>query len=870
MPIKTKTRGSAQETSRSRAICTSILLGAAAVLPYCAGAPGALAQAAERSFSIPAQPLASALVQFSQVSGFQVIVGTNLVRELTSPAVSGTMSDRDALERLLSVSGLRYSITGGTVVISDQESTDLAPGATPDDGAVLLDTVIIAGGTVSMWDGSRAAVYETAGSVSHISGDTISAFRGTSPADILASDVTVLSGEARTSGSLNVNIRGLQGQGRTPVLVDGTLNQNTVYRGYQGASDRTFIDPDFIGGVSITRGASIGPGSAGAVGGKVEMNTISADDIVAPGRKVGARLKFGMSGNSSTPKPVGTIGRTIAWANAGYSYANDPEYRPGLLDMGGRSASIALAATSENFDIVLGYAWRDRGNYHVGTNGNGARTAVVCNGSSLDLYYFCQQSYPYMYGLGDASVAAGDEMFNTSEKTNSGLLKATWRFGDGHSLEFIASEYRSSFGENYPSDTTSYWTRYSSPAQRDLSFSELRRGALTWKWRPEGDLIDLRLSGWKTGLKDRASNADMKFTDTTGVDASNTSRLTLADRAVTLQYGLSWRKEETGPDAGFWTGMPGRHGSRRETSLFLRGEAELSDRLALNFGLAQQRVTLVDLWTMTAPATAEYRTSSHSLGVVYRTTPDLQLYANYTSAGRNPSLVEGTRGFGYSTNGVLRPERAKTFELGANLRREGLFRSDDLLNLKLTYFHNTVQDYISRQWINGSSMRMLNIDQAKFEGVELAGSYRTGSFTVDLSANYFVDMQFCRTAGSCVAQSLGADFATNHIPPKYSLGLTLTKTFLEERLALSTRITRFDERTIPAGPTSGGSQSFIEAVPWRAQTIVDVYGKYDLNHAVSFDFGIDNLTDRYYIAPLSLGPVPSPGRTLRLGVTAKF
>lgn len=67
----------------------------------------------------------------------------------------------------------------------------------------------------------------------------------------------IIAAEARTSGGLDVNIRGLQGQGRVPVTVDGAINSTTVYRGYQGTSNRSFVDPDFISHVAIVKGPSL-------------------------------------------------------------------------------------------------------------------------------------------------------------------------------------------------------------------------------------------------------------------------------------------------------------------------------------------------------------------------------------------------------------------------------------------------------------------------------------------------------------------------------------------------------------------------------------------------------------------------------------
>ncbi|MGE8150379.1 STN domain-containing protein [Pseudomonas vancouverensis] len=63
------------------------------------------------TLDIPAQELASALEQFSRTTGMAVLVDRQLTRGRRSLAVKGQMSASDALERMLSGSGLmaRYS-----------------------------------------------------------------------------------------------------------------------------------------------------------------------------------------------------------------------------------------------------------------------------------------------------------------------------------------------------------------------------------------------------------------------------------------------------------------------------------------------------------------------------------------------------------------------------------------------------------------------------------------------------------------------------------------------------------------------------------------------------------------------------------------
>ncbi|MDT9046701.1 TonB-dependent receptor plug domain-containing protein, partial [Escherichia coli] len=90
----------------------------------------------------------------------------------------------------------------------------------------------------------------------------------------------VFSGDARNSGALDTNIRGIQGQERVPVIVDGTKQAITVWRGYNGANNRNYIDPMLISSVRVQKGPSLTRDIQGSVGGAVVINTLTADDVL--------------------------------------------------------------------------------------------------------------------------------------------------------------------------------------------------------------------------------------------------------------------------------------------------------------------------------------------------------------------------------------------------------------------------------------------------------------------------------------------------------------------------------------------------------------------------------------------------------------
>ena len=85
--------------------------------PPSAGMEPQVAQSAEaRSFSIPAQPLATALDRFADQAGVSFAYRTGDLSTLQSPGVVGTFTPRDALQRLLVGTGVSFSFIGASTV----------------------------------------------------------------------------------------------------------------------------------------------------------------------------------------------------------------------------------------------------------------------------------------------------------------------------------------------------------------------------------------------------------------------------------------------------------------------------------------------------------------------------------------------------------------------------------------------------------------------------------------------------------------------------------------------------------------------------------------------------------------------------------
>ncbi|GEM_PF-166912 len=911
------TRGSALSATRRSAttrlgalggvlLTTSALVPAAIMLggvlaPVSAAAQSSGQSTATRSFDIAAQPLQDAIVIFSRQSGIQVSASGGLTSGRMAAAVRGDLAPAQALGRMLTGTGLSWRMAGNDTVVL--EAAPPAPNAS-DDSAVQLGTLRIEGtsgdsngsGNVSGdnhraagWDGTQGSVYATPGSVSVVTRETLERYPAQSPADMLRGATGIIAAEARTSGGLDVNIRGMQGQGRVPVTVDGAINGTTVYRGYQGTSNRSFVDPDFISHVAIEKGPSMGNAIAGGIGGSVSMSTLSADDIVPEGDDMAVRIKASLSNNSSQPRSQQTRSLLEPRTSGGLPLAGTRENdRPGFLEPTGGSASLVFARKSDVIDIIAGYSLRRTGNYHAGTQGDTApqvtgTPSAYCTSNPGDerLAALCARAIEYYTGTGSTPFVAGEEVLNTSTDTESVLLKAVIRPAADHSLELGYGGYRSSFGENYPgsvgSATATVW-------QTDLlSHTTLDRFTARYRWNPSSDWLDVKLNGWISRLEESApslanTNTLPRYTDSWGADLTNSSRISTGLGQLSADYGVSFLREDAGPVDGWVTGgaiPPGREGSRREVSLFGQLSYEPVSWLRLDGGLRYQSYDLDDRQTGTTYHTEIFSRSedavSFSLGGALMPVDGLQIFGSYKQAARLPSLMEATTGFFMIANPDLHKEEAHNWEVGVNYLHNGLFGSDDQLGLKLTGFDNDINGYISRRYISQYfAMQMFNIDRAKFRGLEGSLSYKNGGFSLDAGATFYDHVEFCRTAGNCVESSLASDYGTNYIPPRWAANVSASQTLFDDRLMLGARATYMGKRIVGAEVPQSGYMPLITAVTWQPYVVVDMTGSLRISDGLSLDWSVDNITDRYYNEAMSLAYVPAPGRTFRIGFTGTF
>ena len=354
--------------------------------------------------------------------------------------------------------------------------------------------------------------------------EEVERFKGAAPADIFKGLVGVQSGDARNSGALDSNIRGIQGQGRVPVTVDGTEQAITVWRGYNGANNRNYIDPMLIGGMTIEKGPALSRDVANSVGGGVAIKTLETDDILQEGKDFGIDAKVEASTNAVRPRwPLMQQGIKVQNdPNSGkeldFNYFVDPDLmrhakKGGRYALGrDQAARIALAKRWGDFDLMAAYVWRHKGNHYAGRNGSKYYRQDPASAEEAHAYtrYLAHLYYP------------GAEVPNTSSDMKSLLLKATWKPTPYQRLQLGWRDTRAEYGEIMPSrlgegrynlkkfkeegyfNNGSPYSRFlqkyaiGTVAQWPSSRVHTQAANLDYKWNPPTLYIDLHANLWAT------------------------------------------------------------------------------------------------------------------------------------------------------------------------------------------------------------------------------------------------------------------------------------------------------------------------------------------------------------------------------------
>lgn len=355
--------------------------------------------------------------------------------------------------------------------------------------------------------------------------EEVERYKGVNPADILSGIPGVYSSDARNNGSISPNIRGLQGEGRTPVVVDGTRSEYTVYRGYAGVNNRTYVDPNLISEVKAYKGATeLTHGMPQAVGGAVMLNTINAKDVITDDKNWGINVKYETNNNSVAPRyPTINYGERVDTPENHWVLFGDvnPQLYIPLKNSGKNkffqdyAFRLAVAGKTDLTDVMLAYSKREQGNYFSGKK-KADLYSERFTGENKNEIQFADFALP------------GYETPNTSSKNESWLFKNNWYLPKGQEINLSWRKSDLEYGEIMNSRSVyshivktafDYGPNSNIGVQWTPAKIEQHAGSIDYKFNPKNDKwLNLKAGLWYNNTHSRNNSSGGPIAYVTAID----------------------------------------------------------------------------------------------------------------------------------------------------------------------------------------------------------------------------------------------------------------------------------------------------------------------------------------------------------------
>ncbi|MDY4280669.1 MAG: TonB-dependent receptor [[Pasteurella] mairii] len=607
-------------------------------------------------------------------------------------------------------------------------------------------------------------------------------------------------------------------------------------------------------------------------------------------------------------------------------YAHSPH-----LDLNSYNYSVAIANKWKNGDVVFAYAKRKQGNYFVGRHG---QTPKIDKIKTEDDYVEINEEYEkiksstlYFKKNRSTLYRAGEEALNSSQNNRSYLAKANF-YNEHHKFSLSYSRYQSKFGEIMSSILG---FRANGALQGEGTEIKVDRYNVNYQYNPSTAYINLNLNAYYTksdssnftplieefGYSLSSRHAHFLISRQKGISFDNTSIIQINDRPLTLKYGVAHSYERIyqprhaqarvrakGYPENAIAPLYVRDGKRTETSSFININYSLMDWLKIDTGIRyfysktydyvvrEEKNYIKDKITKNAAGRVIYTPvyekivhqqapiTNKGFSPIVMLSTDIAkgttVYAKYAQALRSPSLFQATKGWSMQNTSdnleQLKPERAKNWEVGISGVYENIGKQDNILGIKLVYFNNAIDDYLTRSFDrNSGKTQTINLKKAKYEGVEFSAYYDMRKFYAKLSGSYYTKTRFCLTPeqrgdrdAQCYNGYVYGSNVNNTIPPKINLYLTLGSRWLDEKLEIGTRYSYYSKRITPVLSDTTSS------IDWSPYTLIDLYANYDVSNHLRLTMTVDNLLNRYYLDINNMGLNTAPGRTLHLGLEYKF
>lgn len=553
-----------------------------------------------------------------------------------------------------------------------------------------------------------------------------------------------------------------------------------------------YIEPEMLKQVTVIRGPVSNAYGSGAIGGVVAFETKDAGDFLRENETWALSEKLRYESNGK-----------------------------GFL-----TSTVGAYRFNENFDVIGNLNYRDSDEYKNGDN---------------ELVRW------------------------TGERVLSGIGKVTMRPADGHELKLGYSRQKyNDIMTGSSGSTSANLSRYDAETMVDTY-----TGNYTYK-PADNPFWDLSVNAYHSATDNdeyqvwpKTSVGDTRYYDvsTSGLRAYNSSRFQTEALSHTITYGFDYYKLKGSSDADHFG-----NGEQQAYGGLVQWQGEYGKWLELIGALRYDGYKLEGTSKAT-PTTASQDVSvdgdrwSPRLSIGVTPLDGVQFYGLYSQGYRVPHMQDvfrqnGSHGSGYEPNLLLKPEVATSYEVGLNLRQDGLITADDQLRTKLNFFHTDVKDYINTVK-TGNVTTSQNVGKARLRGVELEGTYDTHWGYINLAASY-TDAEM--KDGVYAGESLSSTPLSN---VSAALGL---KAF-EEKLIYGVEYQSVGK--VNKALTDGSIMVYPRV------DLVNVFANWQVTENVKLDFGVDNLFNKSYTDAQTGWATGSDieqgkGRTFKIAITGRI
>lgn len=372
----------------------------------------------------------------------------------------------------------------------------------------------------------------------------------------------------------------------------------------------------------------------------------------------------------------------------------------------------------------------------AGSADSSKSSTLMTYGRTGDLDILASTSYRDYGSYYSSDPDSTKDKTRMSGERRQHFLKGSWVPDDVKRVSLSASRYEQEY--KYPDEKT----RYESDQNRFTGTFELNPS----QW------VDARLTLMHAKRnEDQINNVKDKLEFTSsGLDLQNAMRFATGSVKHRMVYGGDLYRDEYTPEVGFpgmgWTNPPGEG---TDAGVFVQDEIALMD------GKVIVTPALRYTWFERKGDRTQADDGSDSrlnpkLAVSFNPLESIGFYASYAEAFRAPLVSEmyteldtmyGPMHVKVLANPDLKPETAKTKEIGMHVSRNGLIAKRDAFRFKAAYFLEDIEDLITIKTLKDIDppqsfervVQTVNLHSVEREGYELAASYGLGGFGASAS-----------------------------------------------------------------------------------------------------------------------------------------